>query len=643
MNRLPILALWLLAVTFHPPRSFAQQNRDTNRAPVEVVSSCLRKILDMVQPPDGAPPQTFYLTFEVRKADALPKGLSDLSAKVAVQFPDRLWVSADSGDKSFAICRDHQQLWIRSAAKHFTVDGRPGVARFASDPESIDQTKLGPLKLPLDRDKLLLIPFMMDIQDKKWVDYEDLRVHVLECKLKKEVVETLKLPAFKLKLWLNTNDLPIKVAYQVEEKKVDLQILFNNMRVDEPWADARWKAPHAKDEKVEKVAISHLTRFIDVWVGSLGEKIPALGKKGERKVVATEGLGRLEMIDGMRVLFLKGSPDEMGRQEGVLLKKQIQQVRERILYGVGVGSSFLKGNWFFSEIETAEKKLRPHMDADYLAEMDAMSLAAGVDRQEIRLANYFPELFHCSGFCLYGKATATGKMYHGRILDYLKGVGLEQSAVVTVLEPAGKNAWVNIGYAGFIGSVTAMNEKHLAIGEMGGKHDGEWDGKPMAELVREVMERANTLDEALDIMRKSPRTCEYFYVISDGNSKRAVGIRATPTKFETIEAGEKHDRLPDPITDGVVLSADKRYEELIKRIKEKEGKITGGAAWELMKKPVAMDSNIHSVLFMPETLEFWVANAESDKVAIDAERREFNLNKLLGRETQTAAAKAASN
>ena len=121
MNRLPILALWLLALAAAPSQTFAQQNRDTNRAPVEILSSSLRKILDMVQPPEGAPPQTFYLTFEVRKADALPKGLSDLSAKVAVQWPDRLWISADSGDKSFAICRDQQELWIRSAAKHFSV------------------------------------------------------------------------------------------------------------------------------------------------------------------------------------------------------------------------------------------------------------------------------------------------------------------------------------------------------------------------------------------------------------------------------------------------------------------------------------------------------------------------------------------
>ncbi|NTU89040.1 MAG: hypothetical protein HGA54_03905 [Actinobacteria bacterium] len=84
----------------------------------------------------------------------------------------------------------------------------------------------------------------------------------------------------------------------------------------------------------------------------------------------------------------------------------------------------------------------------------------------MRLANLFPELFHCSGFAIFGKATVDGHLYHGRILDYLRGMGLEQNAVVMVFRPDRGNAWVNVGYAGFIGSVTAMNEKGIAIGEV---------------------------------------------------------------------------------------------------------------------------------------------------------------------------------
>jgi hypothetical protein len=251
---------------------------------------------------------------------------------------------------------------------------------------------------------------------------------------------------------------------------------------------------------------------------------------------------------------------------------------DRILYGVGVGSSFAKGKWFFREIEEAQQRLTPHMREEYLQEMDALAFAAGIEKEEARLANYFPELFHCSGFALFGDATTGGRMYHGRILDYLRGVGLEQNAAVMVMKPERGHAWVNISYAGFVGSVTAMNEKHIAIGEMGGRGEGNWDGKPMAQLVREVMEGASTIDEAVEIMRKSKRTCEYYYVISDGKRQRAVGVAATPTKFETVWAGQSHPQLPHAVEDAVLMSAGERYEKLVERVKEKHGRIDAEGA-----------------------------------------------------------------
>jgi hypothetical protein len=207
---------------------------------------------------------------------------------------------------------------------------------------------------------------------------------------------------------------------------------------------------------------------------------------------------------------------------------------------------------------------------------------------------------------------------------------LEQNATVIVMQPDNGNAWVNVGYAGFLGTVTAMNEKHIAIGEMGGGGEGQWDGKPMAQLMREVMEKADTIDEAVEIMRKGPRTCHYYYVISDGNTKRAVGIAATPDKFETIWAGESHPQLQHPIKDTVLMSAGDRYEELVRRVQGGYGKFDATAARDLMTRPVCMKSNIQSVLFAPDTLDFWVANADSQNVASHTRYTQYNLEELLG-------------
>src|SRR6266404_1275397 len=158
IRQFPLLLLVLVAVG---PVARAQPNRDTNRTPVEVVSAAFRKIVDMIDPPEDAPPKTFYLTLEAKKAEGLPKWVADVSAKIALQLPDRLWFSVDAEDKSYSLCRDKQKLWVHSAAKRFAVVGEPGRPRFSGVPASKDETHLGPLTLPLPREKLLLVPFLM--------------------------------------------------------------------------------------------------------------------------------------------------------------------------------------------------------------------------------------------------------------------------------------------------------------------------------------------------------------------------------------------------------------------------------------------------------------------------------------------------
>jgi hypothetical protein len=137
------------------------------------------------------------------------------------------------------------------------------------------------------------------------------------------------------------------------------------------------------------------------------------------------------------------------------------------------------------------------------------------------------------------------------------------------------------------------------------------------------------LDEAVDIMRKGPRTCEYYYVISDAKTKRAVGIAATPDKFEVIQPGQSHPLLPHAVPDAVLMSAGDRYQELARRVQASFGKFDAQGARDLMKRPVCMTSNIHCALFAPDTLEFWVANADSQNVAAHTRFTHYNLAELL--------------
>ena len=590
----------------------------------------VNQLVAILEPPSDKPARTFTTTIKVVKAEGLPKEAAGREVELAFQAPEHLRVAAQVEGYNLVVCRDGQELWAYAPAKKFGLLGSPDKAPFSTTPDAKDTTTMEPLKLPIPVEQLGLLPMFADIESLAGETVGTDKCRVLKITPKPEAIDALKIPKFTVKLWVRESDsMPVRFAAN-DGKNIDAQIDLINAKFQDAWPADKWKLKAGEGDKLQTVARSHLLRFMKVAMTMLNNKIPTLGPvTGEHRVVAREGNGRLEEVDGTKVLILKGTPEEMGHQHGILMKDEIHRLVEQILFGVGVGTSFEKGTWVFGEIEGAQKRLNPFMDERYFKEMDALAVAAELPKEEVRLANFFPEMFHCSGFAVFGKATKDGKLYHGRVLDYMRGMGLEQSAAVMVFQPDKGNAWVNVGYAGFIGSVTAMNEKHIAMGEMGGRGEGNWDGKPMAELIREVMEKANTLDEAVEIMRKGPRTCEYYYVISDAKNNSAVGIAATPDKFQVIKPGESHELLPNPSKDTVLMSAGDRYEELARRVKANYGKFDAASARDLMTRPVCMTSNLHSALFEPETLDFWVANADSKSPAAQCRYTHYNLAELL--------------
>lgn len=623
-------ALCLLALGLAGWLASAQEPDATHRSPLELATGFLAKVAGVVEPLPGTPPSTFTATVRIVRAQGLVDGAAGETADLAFQAPDRFRLAARIERRPLILGRLENQLWIQAPEQKFSLVGAAGLPRFSTAPERKDETQLDPVKLPLPREQLLLLPLLFQLESLPEEQIGGIRCSGLKATPQPMAAVALKLPKGEIRLWIRATDgLPARIGWN-DGNGMDLLVELERPALSEPWARERWEVPALPGAAVEKVALSHVTHFIPAALSLLSVHLPSLGPAtGERHLVATAGQGRLEDHDGTQVLFLKGSPEDMGRQHGTLMRKAVRNLVDTILYGVGVGSSFEKGRWFFGEIEEAQRRLTPFMDDRYLREMDALAQASGNDREEIRLANFFPELFHCSGFALFGRATVDGRMYHGRVLDYLRGVGLEPNAVVLVHQPDYGFAWVNVGYAGFIGTVTAMNEKKISIGEMGGRGEGQWDGKPMAQLLREVMEKASTLDEAVGILRRGPRTCEYYYVVADGNTRRAAGIAATPTTFEIVEPGTAHPRLPHPIADTVLMSAGDRYETLVERVRARHGRLDADTAWSLMDRPVCMNSNIHSALFAPETLDFWVANADSKSVASHARRTRYNLGVLL--------------
>ena len=201
----------------------------------------------------------------------------------------------------------------------------------------------------------------------------------------------------------------------------------------------------------------------------------------------------------------------------------------------------------------------------------------------------------------------------------------------------GQIPFANVGYAGFIGSVSGMNAEAISLGEMGGRGEGQWDGVPMATLMRRALEECDTLDEVMELWKTSPRTCEYYFVFADGKTNRAVGVAAVPESVEFIQPGQTHERLGEGIEDAVVLSAGKRLETLRERVKSRYGQFDAELGQWLMSRPVAMESNLHNVLFIPEDGVLYVANADHRHCAAERPYVRIDLREMLSELPRTPA------
>ena len=376
---------------------------------------------------------------------------------------------------------------------------------------------------------------------------------------------------------------------------------------------------------MSKVRLLSLVLLVCLEVASFGADLEDL----KITTRAANGHGMLcKYKEAKNILFIEGSPEQMGQAHGELLKPDIKGMEVSILTAA-TGYWVKKRDSFYSRIKEVIRRTNPFIPERFKLECDAMSKAAGISLQSGRNLNYFPEMFHCSGAAVRGAASLGGQVVHVRVLDYMTKINLQSYAAVMVFMPEKYNNWVSVSYAGFIGTVTAMNEKGLAMGEMGGRGEGKWDGLPMSFMMRRVMEECSTVEEAVALMKKTSLTCDYYYILSDKNKNMCAVTAISGTPLKVLKPGEQDKLLPPVPQDTVYMSGGKRTKLLGERLHENFGKIDAAKMIEIIKQPVAMKSNLHNTVFLPESLTFYFADASNKKSACFMPYYKLNLKKLI--------------
>ena len=334
-------------------------------------------------------------------------------------------------------------------------------------------------------------------------------------------------------------------------------------------------------------------------------------KAESRNIIATYGEGYLEDINGLLVLHVKGSPYEMGYQNGFLLKDSIQaHIQYQIQQMIDMGYSYEY------QVNCAQT-MEPHIPQEYIEEIQGLADGASMDYTDVLLGQISGDIrFYgqgwtgCSGFVVFGNATMDEHLYHGRSLDFY--LSSEPIGLITVHEPENGNAFVNVGWFGFIGVLTGMNkegitvENNLSLGT-----DKTLDGMAVVFMLREVLQYSSNLTEAVDIICQTDRTFGMNLVLGDGKNLNACAIEVSANYCKVFWAGdpaediEPHYSIPNAVrrTNHYVdpeLAATQRssydprissvgswdrYEKLSELIDDNYGNITAEMSIEFLRTP----------------------------------------------------------
>lgn len=364
--------------------------------------------------------------------------------------------------------------------------------------------------------------------------------------------------------------------------------------------------------------------------------------------VTTAHAALLEHHQELRVVHLSGSPYDIGYQHGSLLREEVRGCVAQIL---GYIRGYLKIPWLGSWLATAWLG-KAWQDAysfvadDYLEELRGLSDSSGVPLRELSLFHAIPDrTYACANFAAWKDLTADGRLIHLRNLDWNFKVGIQEFATVFVVRPEGKRAFVNIGWAGFIGVLSGVNEDQISIGQIGAETtDVTTHGEPMAFLMRRVLEEASDLDEASQIILNARRMAGINYVIADAHARTGLAIETTAHHERVFHANDslehsvsyarpmedavfRADTAMDPVIRDLQLASkgnpkrpglespqgssayDRRYLGQAQGLKERSGHLDAQGSQEIARS-IAPGSNVQSVVIAWPDL--WVANAHGE-------------------------------
>ena len=321
----------------------------------------------------------------------------------------------------------------------------------------------------------------------------------------------------------------------------------------------------------------------------------------------TDDGARLTYMGDTPVMFLSGTPEEIGRQHANLAGKSIKPVAampKRAVKELGATNQ-----WPF--IAFAANTLMSRAPKDQVTELKTLIKAAKLESADLTVGNGLIELRRmggCSSFVVMPKKSTTGKLLFGRNFDFPAFGVLDKYHCVFVVKPKGKHAFVSIGYPGLVGVISGINEHGLAVATLDVYRAGDGSpyfnikGSPLAMTYRRVLEECKTVEEAQKVLEDAPRTTYMNLVVCDAKTARTFEL--TPKQVgarkpeDMVLSCTNHFRM-----EGITANEKCwRYERLTK-LRDSKPKLDAKDVHKALDLVNQGDFTLQTMIFEPEDMK----------------------------------------
>jgi hypothetical protein len=278
--------------------------------------------------------------------------------------------------------------------------------------------------------------------------------------------------------------------------------------------------------------------------------------RGDTVYLGRNWFGRRQ---GLPVLYLTGTPLEMGYANGALTQQFIHR-HEAVLVELLQRVAPYRWTQFLLKFVTVYKNRRLAENVPLEQQVEMLGLTLGCPDAHPGLGPYYHRILNyhaaqdisymmmnsplirrgCTAFGAWGATTPEGHLLLGRNFDWEPHPVFDEDRLVVICEPAEGIPFISLAWAGMVGCVSGMNRDGLSVTVNGAPSRlPSAAGTPTCLVARELLQHARTLAEATAILRRRRVFVSALFLVGSQKDGRFVVVEKTPERMAVREAGQR--------------------------------------------------------------------------------------------------------